>query len=96
MRWVYRPYVEHEVSEIAQYYGTARNGLGDRFLEALEDLFSRLSSFPDSAKEVRPGIRQAVLGDFPYLIYYARLEDRFEILAVVHQARHESVWQDRL
>lgn len=96
MRWVYRLDVEHEVEEISHYYERARLGLGERFLKALEDLYERLATLPDSGKEVRPGIRQAIVPGFPYLVYYARFPDRLEIIAVVHQARHERAWKDRL
>jgi plasmid stabilization system protein ParE len=42
---------------------------------------------------VRPFI--AISAGLRYGVYYARIKDEIHILAVVHDARHPSVWRQR-
>lgn len=95
MSWRYRPEAELEVETIAWEYEQARPGLGVAFLGELERLYGQIDRFPRSGHEVLPGVRRAVVKRFPYLVYYVVLPDAFEILAVVHHARHERSWRDR-
>lgn len=45
--------------------------------------------------EARPGLRRAVLLDFPYSLFYRVKPDMREILAVFHHRRDPRVWQVR-
>jgi len=96
MRWSYRPPAAAEVEEAAGYYEAASPGLGRRFLADLSALLRRLDRFPEQGREVLPGVRQARLSRFPYSLYYSLRDDDADVLAVVHFARHERVWKQRV
>lgn len=91
-----RPDAEAEIEDIGWGYEDAKPGLGRAFIAELDRLYRQLVAFPTSCPEVDPGIRRGLLSRFPYAVYYAILDDGVEILAVVHQARHERAWKARL
>jgi toxin ParE1/3/4 len=95
MKLVFRPYVEREIDEAANWYEERQTGLRDRFLGAVEEALSKVEKNPRPYPTVHLDIRRASLGRFPYGVYYALLEDEIHVLAVVHDARHPSVWRWR-
>jgi hypothetical protein len=56
--------------EIEFLEGRAR-GLGRRFFGEIQRTENRISEFPQSAEEVRPGIRKCRLRKFRYALIYA-------------------------
>lgn len=95
MRLVLRPYVERELDEAARWYEERQPGLKEQFLGAAEDAFSRIVGNPQLYPLVHLDIRRAPLRRFPYGVYYALIEDDVQVIAVVHDARHPSVWRRR-
>ena len=47
-------------------------------------------------QEDLPMIRRCVLHVFPYLVFYTLLDDRIEILAVIHASQDPSYIAERL
>lgn len=95
MRLVLRPYVERDLEEAADWYEARQPGLKDRFLRAVDNTFSRLGEDPRLYPVIHLDIRRAPLHRFPYGVYYALIEGDIHVLAVVHDARHPSVWRRR-
>ena len=52
--------------------------------------------FPDSSKEIRPGIRQHLMRKFRYALIYSLENDELVILAVAHGSRRPGCWVDRV
>lgn len=75
----------------AHYHGLA-DGLGDRFLAALDVLFARLSEFPRSAPLVAGyrDVRRAVVRGFPYVIFYRHQSDRIDVLRILQAAKSDA------
>lgn len=76
-----------------EYYATAGAGLGDRFLVSLDELFTRLQSFPRSAPPVAgyEDLRRAVVRGFPFVVFYRTGADRLVVLRVLHAAGADAV-----
>jgi plasmid stabilization system protein ParE len=95
VRTVLRPQVEPEILASFRWYEERQSGLGRAFLVALETALGRIGENPRLYQEVHLDIRRAPLERFPFGVYYALIRDDLHILAVLHDARHPSVWKRR-
>jgi plasmid stabilization system protein ParE len=68
------------------------DGLGSRFVEALDVLFVRLDEFPRSAPLVAGyvDVRRAVVRGFPSVVFYRHRAERIDVLRVSHAAREDA------
>lgn len=83
-----------DIEEIFVFFGTEDLDAGLRFLNAIEESFSHISSFPSSApiKELGIGVMQRfrmfpVKGFRNFLIFYRESNDSVEVVRVLHGAR---------
>lgn len=95
MKLVFRPYVERELDEAANWYEEHQPGLRQKFLDAVGEAFARIEENPRSFPEVHFDIRRAAVQRFPYGIFYTLIQGEVHVLAIVHDARHPSVWRGR-
>ena len=89
---VLRPAAVADLTEVhARYHGLV-DGLADRFVVALDELFARLTEFPRSAPLVAGyrDVRRAVVRGFPSVIFYRHQLDRIDVLRVRHAARSDA------
>ena len=89
----------HEVFAIARRYDDERVGLGDEFIEALDDSLQTILSSPQTWP-VWPGIRQAsppiqryVMDRFPYAVGYQVVGDEVVVVTVAHAKRRPGYWR---
>jgi plasmid stabilization system protein ParE len=75
-----------------EYYEAAEVGLSRRFLTALDELFSRLRTFPRSAPPVAgyENLHRAVVRGFPFVVFYRVHPERIDVLRVLHVARSDA------
>ncbi len=59
-----------EISEAYRYYEDLKIGLGEDFIEHLEEYFSRILEFPEHFPQKYKPYREAFVRRFPYLIIY--------------------------
>ena len=88
------------MAEAAEWYDDQRVGLGDRFIDEVEEAINLLLEFPAAGPEFDPrsgqdALRQFSLRSFPYVLVYAP-EEPLLILAVAHTSRMPGYWSDRL
>ena len=93
---VFRPEAAVDVIEARQWYDNQQVGLGDDFRNALEDIVERIRSMPRMYVIVVENVHRAKLIRFPYLLYYRVLENRIEVLAVLHSSRDPRLWRQRV
>ncbi len=86
---------EDELNDAAQYYERGSPGLGAAFLAEAERVVQEILRFPESAPEVKPGVRRRLLRRFPYGILYAVREQEIRILAVMNLRRRPFYWRGR-
>ena len=87
----------HDIEEIYQWYENIKVGLGDAFLDALDERFEDISKFPEQCEDKFRGIRKAFTNTFPYVIYYKIHPNNLIIVhAVLHMSRHSQQWKSRM
>jgi plasmid stabilization system protein ParE len=96
MKIVFHPEAYEEMIESARFYEERDDGLGMRFLEAVEDTMRRIRQFPYAGPVERASIRKQFVSGFPFTVLYEIQKDRIYIAAVMHQHRKPGYWRKRL
>jgi toxin ParE1/3/4 len=94
-RLVSEPSVDLDVEAAFEWYENERPGLGGEFLDELRATYHRIADGPLKYRELRGGIRRALLRRFPYAVYFAIDPDIVVVLAVLHASRDPAQWQRR-
>lgn len=96
----FRPEVEEDVAEAADWYESREPGLGLNFVEETIRTWEAIAAQPLIGSRRHPSldIRWRYPERFPYRIIY-RVDEETEtilVIAVLHAARHESRWHERI
>lgn len=94
-RILFRPQAHDEFEAAGDWYERERRGLGEAFLEAVDERLAQIAANPLLYPDVHRGIRKAALRRFPYCIYFRLRDDAVVILAVFHSARNPATWKRR-
>ena len=89
------PRAAGEIADAVSWYEAQRVGLGIEFIHALDAVVSHVAERPASFRVVRPGIRRALLGRFPFGVFFTDDDSSVTVLAVVHASRHPQRWPSR-
>ena len=96
----FRPEVEEDVAAAAGWYESREPGLGLDFVEEIIRAWEAIATQPliGSRRHASLHIRWRYPERFPYRIIYRVDEETETILfiAVLHAARHESRWHERI
>lgn len=93
---VIRRAAELDIEEATDWYEQEEAGLGTKFVNELVSTFTRVRRMPLQFPSVGRSVRRALLGRFPYAIYFVlRDEDQAVIIAVLHQRRDPATWRQR-
>ncbi|MDZ8026430.1 MAG: type II toxin-antitoxin system RelE/ParE family toxin [Nostoc sp. DedQUE11] len=92
---VFRPEVREELNEAHSWYDSQKPGLGDEFLDCVDETVNRISQMPESYVIVCGDIRRAVVRRFPYAVYYRIVSSRVIVTAIFHSRRDPKSWQTR-
>ncbi len=87
---------EDELLHEIGYLELRASGLGQRFFAEVRRAEKLISQFPESAEEIRPGIRKRILWKFRYSLIYSTEKDGLLILAVAHHSRRPGYWVGRI
>jgi plasmid stabilization system protein ParE len=79
----------------AAYYEAQEPGLGDAFLDDIEQALSSIQQFPQLWSVYNGEYRRYLLKRFPYGLVYRIDEARILIVAVAHLHRKPGYWKDR-
>lgn len=92
--------VEADVTAAADWYEQKRTGLGREFVEELIKVWRSLALNPmlGARKHPTKNLRWRYPERFPYRVIYETDEaaQTLVIVAVVHAARHDVIWRQRL
>ena len=95
-----RPEVTTDVLEIADWYDSRDQGLGDRFIDEFLAVLDALAKNPllHSRRHPRKNIRWRYPKSFPYRVVYQVVarEKLVIVAAVLHAARHDREWKRRV
>jgi toxin ParE1/3/4 len=96
MNVVFRPEAERDLIEARDWYDNKRNGLGTEFLAEAGRTIEKVGESPGWYETRWRNVRSCQLNRFPYLVFFRVLDDRIEIVGVLHGRRDDSVWRKRL
>jgi plasmid stabilization system protein ParE len=65
------------------------------FRDEIRAAFRRIAATPTLYPIVHQQVRRAVVHRFPYSVLYKTTKEAILVVAIVHQARHPRVWQQR-
>ena len=82
------------LSEVA-YYQVMEEGLGSKFLAALEEATIRALAYPMTGSPAPSRTRRVFLKDFPFAIIYRPDDQGITVYAIAHHARRPNYWLSR-
>jgi len=68
-------------------------GLGDRFVDELENILERIAIAPGRFPYVLPSVRRALLTVFPYAVFFRERGDVIFVISCFHSSRDPKIWQ---
>ena len=86
---------EFELNDAIVYFENEREGLGLRFLLAVQEAVGHIQQHPQASPVIIEDLRCKVLRRFPYSIIFSIKPDRVRILALANQKRRPFYWQGR-
>lgn len=93
---VFHPLAEGELFDATVYYEKQEKGLGQQYLEEVENLVNFLRRYPQAGSIVQGSIRRLILPKFPYSLLYRILENnQIRVLALAHHKRRPEYWINR-
>jgi plasmid stabilization system protein ParE len=84
-----------DLDDAYAWYEAQRPGLGDGFLEAVDDVLASLIESPLRNRVVVLDTRQALVRRFPYRVLYRVTADEVVVVACFHARRDPQRWQRR-
>jgi plasmid stabilization system protein ParE len=87
---------EAEMTEAALFYEAASSGLGNDFLDDVQQAMGRLCEYPQAGEVVASGLRRMLLHRFPFSIIYSVETDVILVVAIAHHGRRPGYWQSRV
>ncbi|MFQ5739393.1 MAG: type II toxin-antitoxin system RelE/ParE family toxin [Acidobacteriota bacterium] len=91
----FRALAQEDIESAISWYGEERPALALEFAESLDVVVARIRETPLQFPTVQGKIRRALLGRFPYGVFFTVAADRIHVLAVVHLHRHPDTWKRR-
>ena len=95
---IFRPAAVEDLVAAVAWYETHATGLGEDLIDAILVAVRRAQGNPELFRVVhRDGnIRRVIANRFPYRIFFSVDRDTLYVHAVLHGARHDRRWIERL
>ena|SRR5438876_9722753 len=87
---------EEEMVEASLFYDSAAIGLGDDFLDDVQQAIDRLREYPKTGQTITPGISRMLLHRFPFSVVYVEEANLILVVAIAHHGRRPGYWQSRV
>jgi hypothetical protein len=81
--------------ESIDFYEARLDGLGFRFLSAVEHTAERISTHPEAGAPLTGEFRKRIIPGFPYNIIYGVWDNYIYLVAVAHHRRCPGYWRER-
>lgn len=90
-----------ELIAAAEWLDSEGGGLGEAFLQAVDERIARIELFPYLSRRVNlvgipDDVRQCVIRRYRYLLIYRVQGDQIQVIAVAHMRRKPGYWRGRL
>ena len=86
---------DHELKAASRYYENRVEGLGERFLDDIEEAIAKIKIFPMAWPVYEEEYRRYLLNHFPYGLIYRIDSELIFIIAVTHLQRKPGYWKTR-
>ena len=90
-----RPEARADIAGSQKWYEERASGLGDEFVEAVDEILASVTKHPLAFPVVRNVVRRALTRRFPYGVFFLLAEETVVVLAVLHQSRDPELWGRR-
>jgi len=91
---IFRPAADADAATAKAWYAGYSPDAADRFVDALADVVSLISEYPQASQLVVGETRRAVLRRFPYAVYY-RITPEAVVVLAVHGRQDPAHWKTR-
>lgn len=81
-----------ELCEARDWYDEKHPGLGDEFMDEMDDLVFRMAENPEMYTPLHQGLRRGVMHRFPYILVCKVQLDLLTVVSVFHVKRRPSNW----
>ncbi len=97
-RLIVRADAEVDIAHAALWYNEREAGLGVELMLEVRAAIGRALENPllYPLLRQRPEVRRVLTRRFPYRIFFIVREDAIVVFAVIHAARHDRTWRERL
>ncbi|MEA3352707.1 MAG: type II toxin-antitoxin system RelE/ParE family toxin [Campylobacterota bacterium] len=92
----FHPDIVSDIKGSYEWYEEKLQGLGDSYLDELEDGYTAIQNFPETWATFQYGFKRYILNRFPFSIIYKSTEKEIFIIAVMHNSRRPNYWLDRI
>jgi toxin ParE1/3/4 len=92
---IVRPEAEADLAASRLWYEEQHEGLGARFIAAVDTTFRRIEANAMAFSLVRGKLRRALVRRFPFGVFYVLTERHIVVVAVLHAARDPRLWGKR-
>jgi plasmid stabilization system protein ParE len=90
------PAAKRDLKQAYEWYEEQRSGLGEVFLERIEECLNAIARSPQAFQLVTNDARRAIVKQFPYVIIYRVEGKTVYVYSVFHTSQHPQKWMDRL
>ena len=92
---IFHPEAQAEMRESIDFYEVRLEGLGLRFLAAVEETTKRIVAYPEAGAPLAGEFRKRIVQGFPFNMIYHVWEDYIYVVAVAHHHRRPGYWRER-
>jgi plasmid stabilization system protein ParE len=93
---VIQPSAENDLKEAKGWYEQILPGLGETFLDRVDETLSRVQQHPHAYHRIFEELRVAMVKRFPYMVIYRIDAIQITVFAVYHTSRDPSEWRTRV
>ena len=86
---------DEEMRAAASFYELQQAGLGEKFLDRLDEAFQSILANPTAYQTLTDRYRRRLVARFPYSVVYRAEPHRIFVLAVAHWKREPDYWKTR-
>ncbi|HVQ36418.1 MAG TPA: type II toxin-antitoxin system RelE/ParE family toxin [Pyrinomonadaceae bacterium] len=87
---------EEEMTEASVFYEAASRGLGQDFLDDVQQAIDRVCEYPQAGEVIASDLRRVLLHRFPFSIIYSVETNLILVISIAHHARRPGYWQSRV
>lgn len=92
---LFRPEVADDLAAAWEWYEQQKPGLGDALLDVVERCVEGIADNPKVFAIVHREVRRALVGRFPFAVFFVVQPKEITIIAVLHVRRDPGVWRSR-